>query len=180
MCGEPGHMPELSKSKKKWVLGSECVFSGHSLNKKKIETIECSFPLSNHPMECPVCNELVWRYDMGKHMASKHPGQDCPPEPIVSAAEKEIITKKSKNTKKNLKISDLQKLSDDALKLLPLKDFWDSSKKQWTKSHTELSRSSKVPKLSAFSASKISIKSNSDILPTLTLPLLTAWNDCKD
>ena len=127
-------MPELSKSKKKWVLGDECVFSGHSLNKKKIETIECSFPVSNHPMKCPVCNELVWRYDIGKHMSSKHPGQACPPEAVVSEAEKELINKKSKNSKKNLKISDLQSLSDGALKLLPHKDFWDSSKKKWTKS----------------------------------------------
>jgi len=71
---------------------------------------------------------------MGKHMGSKHPEQDCPPEAIVSTAEKEIITKKAKNSKKNLKISDLQKLSDDALKLLPLKDFWDSAKKDWTNS----------------------------------------------
>ena len=85
-------------------------------------------------MECPVCNELVWRYDMGKHMSLKHPDQDCSPEAIVSAAKKEIINEKSKNSKKNLKISDLQKLSDAALKLLPLKDFWDSSKKKWTKS----------------------------------------------
>ena len=70
---------------------------------------------------------------MGKHMTLKHPEDECPPEAIVSAAEKEIINKKSKNSKKNLKISDLQKLSDDALKLLPLKDFWDSSKKDWAK-----------------------------------------------
>ena len=107
---------------------------GILLNKKKIETIECSFPVSNYPMKCPVCNELVWRYDIGKHMSSKHPGQACPPEAVVSEAEKELINKKSKNSKKNLKISDLQKLSDDALKLLPFKYFLDSSKKKWTKS----------------------------------------------
>ena len=82
-------------------------------------------------MECDVCHTLVWRYDFEKHMSSEHPDQDCPS--IVSAAEKEILTKKSKNSKKNLKISELQKLSDDALKLFPLKDFWDSSKKDWAK-----------------------------------------------
>ena len=79
-------------------------------------------------MECDVCHTLVWRYDFEKHMSSEHPDQDCPS--IVSAAEKEILTKKSKNSKKNLKIPELQKLSDDALKLFPLKDFWDSSKKR--------------------------------------------------
>ena len=134
MCGEPGHIPALSKGKKKWVLGDECVFSGHSLNKKKIENIECSFPVSNNPMKFPVYNELVWRYDMGKHMSSKHPRQACPPEEVFSAAEKELINKKSRNSKENLKVSDLQKLSDDALKLLPLQDFWNNAKKMWTKS----------------------------------------------
>ena len=28
---------------------------------------------------------------------------------------------------------DLDKLSDDSLKLLPLKDFWDANKKKWKK-----------------------------------------------
>ena len=70
---------------------------------------------------------------MGKHKTSQHPEDQCPPEAIVSEAEKEIINKKSSNSKKNLKISDLQKLSDEALKLLPLKDFWNSSKKDWAK-----------------------------------------------
>ena len=68
---------------------------------------------------------------MEKHMATKHSGQNCPPEGIVSAAEKEILAKKTRNTKNNLKLADLKKLSDDTLKLLPLKDFWDSSKKEW-------------------------------------------------
>ena len=68
---------------------------------------------------------------MEKHVVNKHSGQDCPTEGIVSAAEKEIITKKAKNVKNNLIISDLKKLSDEALKILPLKDFWDSKKKQW-------------------------------------------------
>ena len=45
---------------------------------------------------------------------------------------------------------------------------------------TELSRRSKVREWSAFSVNKISIKPNSNILPTLTLPLLTKWKNCKD
>ena len=68
---------------------------------------------------------------MGKHMETKHPDEISPAEGIVSKEEKEIINKKLKNTRNCLLKTDLEKLSDEALKLLPLKDFWDSRKKEW-------------------------------------------------
>ena len=69
---------------------------------------------------------------MAKHVNQKHPGQDCPAEGIVPDAEKEILKKKKKKQKENnLIISDLRKFSDDALKILPVKDFWDFKKKDW-------------------------------------------------
>ena len=126
-------MPTLSDSKKKWEFGDLCAFGGHTLNVKKLTTIECSLPMANYPLKCPFCpdEQLIWRYDMGKHMETKHPDEISPAEGIVSKEEKEIINKKLKNTRNCLLKTDLEKLSDEALKLLPLKDFWDSRKKEW-------------------------------------------------
>ena len=74
-CGSEGHMPTLSDSKKKWEFGDLCAFGGHTLNVKKLTTIECSLPMANYPLKCPFCpdEQLIWRYDMGKHMETKHP-----------------------------------------------------------------------------------------------------------
>jgi len=124
-------MPEQSATKKKWTCGPQCGFHTLSLNAGKLQTIECSNPLKNYSMKCGFCDEFVWRFDMEKHVNQKHPGQDCPAEGIVSDAEKEILKKKKRIKKNNLIISDLRKLSDDALKILPLKDFWDFKKKDW-------------------------------------------------
>ena len=44
-CGSEGHMPTLSDSKKKWEFGDLCAFGGHTLNVKKLTTIECSLPI---------------------------------------------------------------------------------------------------------------------------------------
>ena len=131
ICGGPGHMPKLSSTTKKWVFDSDCDFSTHTLNAKKLQMIECSLPVKNYPMECGICKEYIWRYDMQKHFEKKHPGKEFPPDGIVSAEEKEILRKKKKNSKNNLLISDLNKLTDGALKILPLKDFWDAKTKKW-------------------------------------------------
>jgi len=90
-------------------------------------------PIANYPLQCPFCpdSQLVWRYDMQNHMKAKHADKSCPTEVLVSNAEKEITNKKAKNTRNNLLKTDLGKLSDAALKLLPLKDFWDSTQKKW-------------------------------------------------
>ena len=131
-------------------------------------------------MECPVCNELVWRYDMGKHMSLKHPGQDCPPEAIVSAAEKEIINKKSKNSKKIWRFPIFRNYLMTRWSYFHWKISGTVRKRSGQRANTELSRGSKVREWSAFSANKTSFESNSSILPTWTLTLLTTWNDCKD
>ena len=129
------HLPKMEqKYDVKWVFGSECDFNSHTLNAKKLGTIECSFPVKNYPMECGFCKESFWRHDMEKHFAKDHPGQECPTDGFISAQEKEILKKKARNTKNNLLISDLSKLTDAALKILPLKDFWDAKKKEWKKS----------------------------------------------
>ena len=102
ICGCPGHMPELSSTGKKWVFGSDCDFSTHTLNAKKLQMIECSLPVKNYPMECGICKEYIWRYqyDMQKHFEKKHPGKEFPPDGIVSAEEKEILRKKKEEFKK--------------------------------------------------------------------------------
>ena len=82
-------------------------------------------------MECSICNKDFWRFDLAKHFEKEHSGTPCPAVGVISEAEKEILIRKSKNSKNSLNRKDLSKLSDSALKLLPVKDFWDSAKKEW-------------------------------------------------
>ena len=64
-CGSTdGHMPTLNKTGKKYLFPDACCFAGNMLNVKKLQTIKCSFPLKNFPMECPSCSETFWRFDM--------------------------------------------------------------------------------------------------------------------
>ena len=54
-------------------------------------------------------------------------------EGIISEAEKGILEKKKQRTANALSVKDLEKLNEEELKLLPLKDFWDATKKVWKK-----------------------------------------------
>ena len=63
----------------------------------------------------------------------KHPGKSCPTKGVVSESEKAILARKKITAKKALNKNDLDKVSDDELRLLPLKDFWDHGKKEWKK-----------------------------------------------
>ncbi len=114
-----------------------CGFAGNTLNAKKLRTIECSFPMANHPVKCTHCVKMVWRFDLKKHFELEHEGESCPDVGIISDAEKGILQKKKKNTKNALTKSDLDKLSDNEIKLLPLKDFWDVKNKKWKKGDAE-------------------------------------------
>ena len=89
--------------------------------------------MANYPLLCPVCNVLVWRFDLEKHF-DKHKQNKCPPEGIISSAEKAILKKNKHGSKNALTKSDLDQLNDEELKLFPLNDFWDSKKKEWKKS----------------------------------------------
>ena len=57
----------------------------------------------------------------------------CPSEDIISEAEKGILEKKNQRTANALFVKDLEKLNEEELKLLPVKDFWDATKKAWKK-----------------------------------------------
>ena len=50
-------------------------------------------------------------------------------------SEKGILEKKQQRTANALSVKDLEKLNEEELKLLPLKDFWDAAnyKKEWKK-----------------------------------------------
>ena len=50
-------------------------------------------------------------------------------EGIISKAEKGILEKKQRRTANALCVKDLEKLNEEELKLLSLKDFWDATKK---------------------------------------------------
>ena len=63
----------------------------NTLNVKKLQTIEVSFPLANFPMKCPHCEKSLWRFDMRKHVEKEHPEKECPAEAIISKAEKGIL-----------------------------------------------------------------------------------------
>ena len=103
------------------------------MNVKKLKKIEVSFPLANYPMSCPHCEKSLWRFDMQKHATKNHPDKEFPSEGIISEAEKAIIDKKQPRTANALSVKDLEKLNEEELKLLPLKDFWDATEKQWKK-----------------------------------------------
>ena len=107
--------------------------AGNTLNVKKAKKIEVSFPLANYPMPCPHCEKALWRFDMQKHVTKNHPDKECPSEGIISEAEKGILEKKKQQTANALSVKDLEKLNEEELKLLPLKDFWDATKKVWKK-----------------------------------------------
>ena len=64
------------------------------------------------------------------HM-KEHPDEECHAEGVVSEAEKGLLRAKKKRTANALSARDLGKLTDDQLRLLPTKDFWDESKKKW-------------------------------------------------
>ena len=51
----------------------------------------------------------------------------------VSKAETGILQKKQPWSANALSVKDLEKLNEEELKLLPLKDFWDATKKEWKK-----------------------------------------------
>ena len=70
---------------------------------------------------------------MQKHVTKNHPDKECPSEGIISKTEKGILEKKQKRTANALCVKDLEKLNEEELKLLPLKDFWDATKKEWKK-----------------------------------------------
>ena len=122
--------PVRSKTGAKWEFSDPCLFAGNKLNVKKLQTIESSFPLKNYPMSCTFCEKTVWRFDMLLHM-KEHPDEECPAEGVVSEAEKGLLRAKKKRTANALSARDLGKLTDDQLRLLPTKDFWDESKKKW-------------------------------------------------
>ena len=80
----------------------------------------------------PLCqNNLA--SDLKKHFQLEHEGETCPDIGIISDVEKGIPQKKKKNTKNALTKSDLDKLSDDEIKSLPLKDFRHVKNKKWKK-----------------------------------------------
>lgn len=83
----------------------------NTLNVKKLQTIEVSFPLANFPMKCPHCEKSVWRFDMQKHVEKEHPEKECPAEAIISQAEKGILQKKQTRVANALSVKDLEKLN---------------------------------------------------------------------
>ena len=84
-------------------------------------------------MSCPYCEKSLWQFDVQKHVTKNHPDIQCPSEGIISKAEKGILEKKQQRTANALSVKDLEKLNEEELKLLPLKDFWDAAKKEWKK-----------------------------------------------
>ena len=70
---------------------------------------------------------------MQKHVTKNHPDKQCPTEGIISIAEKGILEKKQQRTANALSVKDLEKLNEEELKPLALKDFWDVTKKEWKK-----------------------------------------------
>ena len=70
---------------------------------------------------------------MQEHVTKNHTDKECASECIISKAEKGILEKKQKRTANALCVKDLEKLNEEELKLLPLKDFWDATKKEWKK-----------------------------------------------
>ena len=61
-----------------------------------------------------------------KHAASN-------PKASFQKREKGILEKKQKRTANALCVKDLEEFNEEELKLLPLKDFWDATKKEWKK-----------------------------------------------
>ena len=92
-----------------------------------LQTIRCHVLIARR-----LCANL-WRFDMQKHVTKNHPDKECPSEGIISEAEKGILEKKKQRTANALSVKDLEKLNEEELKLLPLKDFWDATKKVWKK-----------------------------------------------
>ena len=70
---------------------------------------------------------------MQKYVTKNHPDKECPSEGIISKAEKGLLEKKQPRTANALSVKDLEKLNEEELKLLPLKDFWNATKKEWKK-----------------------------------------------
>ena len=59
--------------------------------------------------------------------------KECPSKGIISEAEKGLLEKKQPRTPNALSVKGLEKLNEEELKLLPLKDFWNATKKEWKK-----------------------------------------------
>ena len=93
-------MPTINRTGAKWSFGEPCAFAGNTLNSKKLKKIELSSPLKNFPMKCTQCDEWVWRFDMPKHFIKEHPQKEMPSAAVVSDAEKDILTKKKRKTRR--------------------------------------------------------------------------------
>lgn len=132
-CGKDHGAPISNNTGERWIFPESCVFAGNTLNVRKLKKIEVSFPLANYPMSCPHCEKSLWRFDMQKHVTKKHPGKECFSEGIISKAEKGLLEKKQPRTPNTLSLKDPEKLNDEGLKLLPLKYFWNATKKKWKK-----------------------------------------------
>ena len=111
------------------------------LNVKKLQTIECSFPLKNFPMECASCNETFWRFDMKKHFTISHPEEVIPEMTVIPEEEQNLIKKKKSCRKNCLKKEDLERLVNKELALLPIGDFWDIKKKSGSRTFMAISGS---------------------------------------
>ena len=100
------------------------------LNVKKLKVIAGTSPLANFPVKCGCCNKMVWRFNMQDHHTRLHSDKTCPDIAKVSAAEKSLLMKKSKNTTNTLSAMCLKKLTDAEISLLSSTEFWDTAKKK--------------------------------------------------
>ena len=121
----------MNATGKKLVFPAECGFAGNNLNVKSLKIISSASPFSNYPMKCGACDAFIWRFDFQKHYKNKHEGEDCPPDAILSQAEKNILQHKSAKSKLKMSKKDFDRLSDEELKLFSYTDFWSVKKHTW-------------------------------------------------
>ena len=88
-------------------------------------------PFANLPLNCPACDDLVYRYSVPQHYAEKHQGVTVPSECVVSEAEKKLVKEKNFKSKLAMSAAELSRLPDEQLALFPANEFWDAKKHAW-------------------------------------------------
>ena len=96
-----------------------------------MQSFSLNQPFANHPVNCPVCDVLVYRYSILKHYEQKHPDIALPSGLVVSEAEKKLVKNKNFKSKLAMNVAELNRLPDEQLALFPANEFWDAKKHAW-------------------------------------------------
>ena len=55
------------------------------------------YPVINHPLKCPLCNENVWRWSLADHFQAAHNEKPIPAHLAIKKFERELLKECTKH-----------------------------------------------------------------------------------